>query len=205
MAQHKASSIAASKQSEEPASPISRMRSLIGRRGLFWIGGGLAAIIVVAFIVLLFQPSGKSGSPGILSVGQAAPDFTLADVSGHKISLAAERGHPVILNFWATYCQPCQSETPLLQRTMVQYSSSGLVVLGIDQADPVVDVAQFGKDYGLTYPLLPDVSQSVNHLYGVTGLPVSYFVDKSGVIRYDVNGALQPQTLAAGLRSIGLG
>ncbi len=180
------------------------IRAIVGRHGLFWIGGGVLALAAILFSVLLFLPSGQSGSPGILKIGQRAPVFTIDNVSGQAVSLASERGHPVILNFWATYCQPCQTETPLLQHTMLAHQNQHLVILGIDQGEEVSAIAQYGKDYDLSYPLLADVNQQVNHLFGVTGLPVSYFIDSQGTIRYIVNGVLSPSTLSAGLAAIGI-
>jgi cytochrome c biogenesis protein CcmG/thiol:disulfide interchange protein DsbE len=110
----------------------------------------------------------------------------------------------VIINFWGTFCAPCRSETPLLQRTYRAYQDQGLVVLGVDQAEPVDSVVQYGKDYALQYPLIPDTKLAINKLYGVTALPVSYFVDATGVIRYTVNGVLSQSTLATGLHTIGI-
>lgn len=179
-------------------------RQLLGRHGIFWIALLGGAAIVVVFIWLLFQPSGQSGSPGILSVKQAAPNFSAQTSSGKPITLAQFKGHPVIINFWATFCAPCRSETPLLQRTYLAHQSQGLVVLGIDQAEEVDAVVQYGQAYALTYPLIPDSGQKINHLYGVTALPVSYFVDAQGIIRYAVNGVLDANSLAAGLHAIGI-
>ncbi len=186
-----------------PAAPAKR--SLLGKHGIFWIALIGAAVVVVGFITLLFVPSGKAGSPGILTVGQKAPGFsahTAAD--GKAVTLAQFRGHPVVINFWGTFCIPCRSETPLLQRTFAAHSAAGLVILGIDQAEPVDSVAKYGKDYGLTYPLIPDSDQAINKAYGVTALPVTYFVDAQGVIRSATNGVLTTDSLASGLQSIGI-
>jgi len=179
-------------------------RRILGRHGVFWITLFVVGAVVVGFIWLLFQPSGQAGSPGILSIGQAAPNFAARTAAGQPVSLAQYRGHAVIINFWGTFCAPCRSETPLLQRTYSAYQGQGLVVLGVDQAEPVDSIVQYGKDYGLQYPLIPDTKLTINKLYGVTALPVSYFVDANGVIRYSVNGVLSQSTLATGLHTIGI-
>ncbi len=180
------------------------LRRILGRHGTFWITLIVVGVVVVGFIWLLFQPSGQAGSPGILNVGQTAPNFAAQNAAGQPVTLAQYRGHPVIINFWGTFCAPCRSETPLLQRTYSAYQGQGLVVLGVDQAEPVDSVVQYGKDYALQYPLIPDTKLAINKLYGVTALPVSYFVDAHGVIRYAVNGVLSQSTLATGLHTIGL-
>jgi len=92
----------------------------------------------------------------------------------------------------------------LLQRTLEQHQAQGLVVLGVDQGEEISAITQFGKSYELAYPLLADTHLAVNHKYGVTGLPVSYFIDGKGAIRTIVNGVLQTNTLQDGLASIGI-
>jgi cytochrome c biogenesis protein CcmG, thiol:disulfide interchange protein DsbE len=188
-----------------PAPVAPAKRSILGKHGVFWIALIVGAVVVVGFIALLFAPSGKAGSPGVLSVGQTAPNFTAqVAADGKVISLAQYKGHPVVINFWGTFCAPCRSETPLLQRTYAAHSSAGLVILGIDQGEPADSVVQYGKDYGLTYPLIADGVLKVNKAYGVTALPVTYFVDAKGIIRTASNGVLTPDSLAKGLQSIGI-
>jgi cytochrome c biogenesis protein CcmG, thiol:disulfide interchange protein DsbE len=183
---------------------IQQLQARLGRRGAFWIGGSVVTLGIVLFVWFLFQPSGAAGSPGVLAPGQQAPNFTLASTAGKQVSLSHFQGHPVVVNFWSTTCGPCQSETPLLQRTLQQHQAQGLVVLGVDQGEEMSAITQFGKNYELSYPLLADTHLAVNHQYGVTGLPVSYFIDGKGTIRAIVNGVLQTNTLQNGLTSIGI-
>ncbi len=189
---------------EPPAAATSSKRAWLGKHGAFWITGGVIALVAGAFIWFLFQPNNGSLSPGVLAAGQRAPNFSVTDVSGHVTSLAALHGHPIILNFWGTFCEACRTETPLLQRTYEACQGQGLMILGVDQGEQNDAITQYGKDYGLTYPLLPDPLQNLNRAYGVTGLPVSYFIDGQGIIRSVVNGPLTAQSLATGLRAIGL-
>ena len=181
-----------------------RIQQVLGRHGRFWIIGGVIALTFVIFVWFLFQPSGKVGTPGTLAIGQVAPNFTLNDANGHPMSLAQFKGHPLMLNFWATTCGPCASETPLLQRTVMAHQPQGLVILGIDQGEEDAAIAKFGQDYNLSYPLLADNKLKVNNQYGVTGLPVTYFIDQTGTIRSISGGVLFNNTLAAGLKAIGI-
>jgi cytochrome c biogenesis protein CcmG, thiol:disulfide interchange protein DsbE len=181
-----------------------RIKTRLGRYGIFWLVGGTITVLLIAFIIVLFQPSGNSASPDALHVGHAAPNFNLTDPSGKRFALAQFKGHPVVLNFWGTFCEPCKSETPLLEQTYQKYKDQGLIVIGIDQGEPMDPISQFGKDYALSYILLADTKLAVNNQYGVTGLPVSYFIDSQGVIRSVNNGVLLKDSLTQGLQAIGV-
>ena len=186
------------------ATPVPRLKRVLGKHGWFWIIGSSVTIAVVLFVWLLFQPSGQAAS-SLLPIGSKAPNFTLTDTTGHAVHLTQYHGHPVLINFWATFCVPCRTETPLLQRTLLAHHAQGLVILGVDQGEPQDAITRFGQEFGLTYPLLADFQLAVNRQYGVTSLPASYFVDAQGVIRYTINGILLTTTLATGLRVIGAG
>lgn len=178
-------------------------RMPLRRGGLLWVGVVVVIAVLAAGLWFLFQPSGTTAS-SLLPVGTAAPAFHLADSTGHPVTLGQYRGHPTILNFWATFCAPCRTETPLLERTALAHTAQGLVILGIDQGEPQDAISSFGKEYGLTYPLLGDYGLSVNKQYGVTALPTTYFLDAHGIVRATSNSMLTLDSLAAGLRSIGL-
>lgn len=181
-----------------------QIRARLGKYGTFWLVGGGITIFLVVFIFFLFQPSGSSVSPNVLHEGLSAPNFNLSDPSGKSFALVQFKGHPVVLNFWGTFCAPCKSETPLLEQTYQKYKDQGLIIIGIDQGEPMDAISQFGKDYTLSYILLADTKLAVNNQYGVTGLPVSYFIDPQGVIRSVNNGVLLNDSLAHGLQAIGV-
>ncbi len=132
-------------------------------------------------------------------VGQAAPSFTLVDLSGKKVSLADYKGHPVVLNFWATYCGPCKLEMPWFQDLQNKYKDKGLVVLGLDQDDgmAVKEVADASKRVGVTYPILmPD--DKVSKSYQLSDyIPETFYVDKSGKIVDQTIGAHSKNELEA--------
>jgi thiol-disulfide isomerase/thioredoxin len=117
-------------------------------------------------------------------LGKVAPGFTLVDLKGKKVSLADFKGHPVVLNFWATYCGPCKLEMPWFEAMAAKYQSQGLVVLGIDQDDGMAAsvVAAASKKVGVSYPiLLPD--DKVAQAYQVGDyIPETYYIGKNGKI-----------------------
>jgi thiol-disulfide isomerase/thioredoxin len=117
-------------------------------------------------------------------LGKVAPAFTLVDLKGKKVSLADFKGHPVVLNFWATYCGPCKLEMPWFEALAAKYQPQGLVILGIDQDDGMAAsaVAAAAKKVGVSYPiLLPD--DKVAQAYQVGDyIPETYYVGKNGKI-----------------------
>jgi peroxiredoxin len=150
-----------------------------------------------------FTPAGSadpSDDPAAkVLLGKAAPSFTLVDLDGKKVSLADYKGHPVVLNFWATYCGPCKLEMPWFQDLQNKYKDKGLVVLGLDQDDgmAVKEVAAASKRVGVTYPILmPD--DKVSKSYQLSDyIPETFYVDKSGKVVEQTIGAHSKDELEA--------
>jgi cytochrome c biogenesis protein CcmG, thiol:disulfide interchange protein DsbE len=114
-------------------------------------------------------------------VGQPVPGFTAERLEGGgKLSLAAYRGRPVVVNFWASWCAPCKSEAPALQRTWQRYQRAGLVVLGVDYTDASSDARAFVRKRGLTFPIVRDQSGSIGTRYDLTGVPETFVIDRRG-------------------------
>jgi thiol-disulfide isomerase/thioredoxin len=117
--------------------------------------------------------------------GKRAPAFTLADLSGKKVSLSDFKGHPLVVNFWGTYCGPCKFEMPWLEEFSHKYADSGLKVVGITY-DAEVGVPTISKDVrelGVTYPiLLSNAKAEDDYLKNTEALPMSFYVDKTGKI-----------------------
>ncbi|MCS6826419.1 MAG: TlpA family protein disulfide reductase [Caldilinea sp.] len=137
------------------------------------------------------------------AVGRPAPDFTLPTLDGGEFRLSNYRGTPVVLNFWATWCGPCQRELPAIQRAAEHYD--GLVVFAaIDQAEPIERVQRFVEEAGLTVIVPLDGEQIVGERYGVRGLPTTYFIDEAGVIRSiwmgEMNSIILAEQIAGLLR-----
>ena len=157
-----------------------------------------------------FFPVG-SPVPG-LAVGDLAPELegthagqpiTLADLDGNRLRMADLRGRVVWLNFWATWCPPCQEETPVLRDVFERYHDDGLelVAISVQETTPE-DVRRYVETYGLEYTVGFDATSAVFHTYRGFGLPTQFFIDRQGVIRHIVLGPVtrdQAASLIEGL------
>ncbi|MEO7020123.1 MAG: TlpA disulfide reductase family protein [Ktedonobacteraceae bacterium] len=178
------------------------------RRVITFSALGGIALLALIFIILVLLPAPPQQPHGGVAVGSPAPDFTLSIQGGSgrgSIALHALHGHPVVLNFWSESCQPCLSEMPYLRGIYARYGVQGaFTLLGVNQADPREDITRFGTTYKLNYPLLYDAHSTVNVAYGVTSLPMTYFVDSNGIVRFVVLQQLTPTTMQQGLQAIGV-
>jgi cytochrome c biogenesis protein CcmG/thiol:disulfide interchange protein DsbE len=145
-------------------------------------------------------PQGENLPPAP-AVGHPAPDFVLSTLNGDDFKLSALRGRPVVLNFWATWCPPCRAELPDLKSAYQRYGGQ-VAIVGVNQVEPAATVAQFAKEFGLTFPVPLDQRGDVSRTYGVRSLPTTFFIDRNGIIRQFQNGPLTEATLAQMLGSI---
>lgn len=132
------------------------------------------------------------------AVGRVAPDFTLPTVTGESVQLSALRGKPVVLNFWATWCGPCQREMPALEAASQHYAGD-VVFLGVDQGEELAVVAKYLDELGITFTVPLDSDMEVGDRYQVRGMPTTFFIDAEGVIRHLWVGEMNAVILAEGI------
>ncbi|MDH3315169.1 MAG: TlpA family protein disulfide reductase [Betaproteobacteria bacterium] len=111
----------------------------------------------------------------------AAPDFTLADPDGWKVSLKDFRGKVVFLNFWATWCESCREEMPSMERLYREFKGKGLEIIAVNVREKRPDALAFYRKLRLTYPVVLDSGGEVGLLYGAFGLPLTYLIDRKGI------------------------
>jgi cytochrome c biogenesis protein CcmG, thiol:disulfide interchange protein DsbE len=150
----------------------------------------LAVLAVVVALVALLAYGLASNEPDrdvedALAQGERrqAPELELPRLSGKGAeSLADYRGRVVVLNFWASWCEPCREESPLLQRWHERIEDRGATVLGVDAFDEIGRARAFVDEYGLTYPMLRDGEGSTRESFGILGFPETFVIDRQGRI-----------------------
>jgi cytochrome c biogenesis protein CcmG, thiol:disulfide interchange protein DsbE len=143
----------------------------------------VGVLALVALLAYGLSANKTSESPSSSLVNKVAPTPTLPTLDGPgKSSLAAYRGKVVVLNYWASWCDPCREEAPLLQRWQTRLENQGGTVLGIDVLDVTSDARAFVRKYGLTYPILRDGDGSSQAAYGILAYPESFVIGRDGRI-----------------------
>ena len=135
-------------------------------------------------------------------IGNIAPDFQLESVDGETISLNQFQGKPVLVNFWAVWCGPCQEEMPIIQDRFRQHNPD-LVVLAVEEGESRTDLLKYLEESEVTFFVLMG-TDSVAQRYGIYAYPTSYFIDANGIIRSIVVGSMSQSDLDAELAKIGL-
>ena len=128
-------------------------------------------------------------------IGRTAPNFRLVSLDGTTIDLADLRGHPVVVNFWASWCIPCRDEAPLLTAAQQRYAPRNVAFLGIVYQDSAASAQTFVDRYAISYPSLLDPDGRTALDYGVYGIPETYFIASDGTIRDKQIGPLDAVSL----------
>lgn len=152
-----------------------------GRSGVHWgrtaAWVGLFALLVVVAMVLMRKQEGP------VAIGQKPPSFTLTTFDNHAISPDDMAGKVILVNFWASWCVPCEQEAPYLESAWQYYQPRGDVLfLGIAWTDTEPASLQFMQKYNVSYPNGPDVGTVISQAYRTTGVPETYIIDKNGIL-----------------------
>jgi cytochrome c biogenesis protein CcmG, thiol:disulfide interchange protein DsbE len=129
---------------------------------------------------------------GASLVNKKAPELTRKDMSGNELSLRGLRGKVVLLNFWATWCAPCQLEMPTFVKWQQQYAVQGLQVVGISMDDEAAPARRIATKLKVNYPVAMGDAELGTRYGGVLGLPLTYLIDRNGVVRSRFEGETDP-------------
>ncbi len=164
----------------------------------------VAAVLVVLLLLALLTAEvvaqGRVRSlADRLEAGEtpAAPDFDVRRLNGDgSVSLASLRGKAVVVNFWASWCDPCEDESPYLEALWRDRRGDGLVLVGVNEEDVSKDARRFARRQGLTYPLVRDRSGELRDDYKLRGYPETFVLDRRGRIAALVRGPVTDEFLA---------
>lgn len=155
----------------------------------YWVRRVLLVCLVVLVGFAIYRVSTDTGGEPV--EGDKAPDFTLTTVDGKQVSLHDFKGKPIMINFWGTWCPPCQSEMPAIEEAYKVNKNKGFQVVSIDIHENELPVANFANQYGLTFPILLDKDRDIVKLYKIEPIPSSFFINSDGVIVHRIEGPLQ--------------
>ncbi|NOT21572.1 MAG: TlpA family protein disulfide reductase [Nitrospiraceae bacterium] len=150
------------------------------------------------FLMVVLVGIGGAAAADILPVaerhavklGELAPNFQLRDLNGRMVALSDLRGKVVLLNFWATWCGPCRVEMPAMEQLYQTFPRKDFEILAVStDAQGVASTRPFQQENHLTFPILHDSDFRVGLTYGARSLPMTFMVDRQGVIRHQVFGA----------------
>ncbi|SHN20174.1 thiol-disulfide oxidoreductase ResA [Gracilibacillus kekensis] len=166
-----------------------------------------SSILIILFAALLFAVVSNltAEEDAVVNIGDQAPNFQLKQVATNNetaMKLSDLEGKGVMLNFWATYCEPCEREMPYMEQLYPEYKEKGveIVAVSVDATEIVID--NFVDQYNLSFPILHDKKSQVLDAYGIRPLPTTYFIDENGVVVERVLGELTLERLEGYLKQI---
>jgi peroxiredoxin len=118
----------------------------------------------------------------LVNSGDQAPDFVLTDVSGEEVRLSDYKGKGVFLNFWGTWCKPCEREMPYMERQYKEFKKQGVEILAVNVGESNIAVEDFRDKYRLTFSIPLDKNRDVTRAYGIGPIPTTLTIDKNGKV-----------------------
>ena len=163
------------------------------------IAGACALVAATAVLTVGYAGSvAPIAQRGVVKPGDPAPNFQLRDMNGRNVSLSDLRGKVVLLNFWATWCGPCRVEMPAMERLYRAYDRKDFEILAVStDAQGTAVTRPFQQENKLTFPILHDSDFRVGLSYGARTLPMTFMVDRQGIVRQHIFGARDWEALEA--------
>ncbi|WP_335869770.1 thiol-disulfide oxidoreductase ResA [Bacillus sp. 2205SS5-2] len=155
----------------------------------------ILAILLAAVGYTLYASITKD-SRDMIKIGKPAPNFMLTDLEGNSHTLSDYKGQGVMVNFWGTYCKPCEKEMPAMDRQYQVFQDQGIEILAVNVGESKYLVEKFAKKYDLSFPVVTDVEGDVQDAYGVYNLPVTFLVNPDGNIESILKGELTDEIIA---------
>ncbi len=153
----------------------------------------LVAVAIIGIVAALYSVRHKYGSHAAprRTANQTAPDFTLPQLDGPDLRLSSYRGKLVLLDFWASWCEPCRVETPHLTELQQKYGDQGLQIIGVSMDDSPDPARAFYQQFHMNYPVVMGNAKTGELYGGVLGLPIAFLIDRDGRIKAKHIGATE--------------
>ena len=163
--------------------------------------GIILALLAVAIGYTIYSSVTKD-KVEVIRANMDAPDFELTDLEGNVHRLSDYLGQGVVLNFWGTWCEPCKREFPAIERQYKSFEEQGVHVLAVNIAQSNLEVKNYVKNMGMTFPVAIDKTKSVMNAYNVTVLPATILINADGKIEKIITGEMSETQIVAHMKSI---
>ena len=163
--------------------------------------GIILVVLIVAIGYAIYESITKK-EVEVIAIGSEAPNFELVDMNGEKHRLSDYEGQGVVLNFWGTWCGPCEREFPAMENEYKNYKDNGVEIIAINYGQTQFEVSTYVKNMGMTFPVVIDKTKSVFGTYNIGLFPTSIFVDKDGIIQQISKGEMSEKQIKAYMASI---
>ena len=196
------------RQAEEPDGRIDAS----GARRVSPLRIGIMALAVAAVLALtallalgLLNKSPVTGRSGATRIDKPAPAINMPLYGGGNIAAADYAGKPVVVNFWASWCGPCRQEAPIFERLSREYAERGVLFIGVNIQDAETDAEAYLREYDITYPNGMDAGGGISVDYGVIGIPVTFFINRDGIVQRRWAGVMRETQLRTWIDELVLG
>ncbi|MGD6804094.1 thiol-disulfide oxidoreductase ResA [Rossellomorea aquimaris] len=159
-------------------------------------------VVLAAAVIYTLYANFTKEERGVLKAGDQAPDFVLQDMEGNTHQLSDYKGQGVFLNFWGTWCKPCEKEMPYMENQYQAFKDEGVQILAVNVGESDFQVNKFIEEHDLTFPVVVDSEIDVQNAYGIKPLPTTLLVDENGIIQRIITGEMTETDIEQHMKSI---
>ncbi|MDG5470683.1 thiol-disulfide oxidoreductase ResA [Jeotgalibacillus sp. ET6] len=152
--------------------------------------------VLIAAVVYTLYSTLTDDERMLVKAGDAAPDFELTDLNGETHRLSDYKGQGVFLNFWGTWCKPCEKEMPYMENQYQEYKDEGVQILAVNVGESEFQVANFANEYNLSFPVVRDAQKDVMYAYSIGPLPTTLLVNPEGEVVKVIKGEMTEEMVA---------
>ncbi|MCP3738680.1 thiol-disulfide oxidoreductase ResA [Rossellomorea sp. BNER] len=159
-------------------------------------------IVLASAVIYTLYANFTKGERGTLDKGDTAPDFVLTDMKGETHRLSDYKGEGVFLNFWGTWCKPCEKEMPYMENQFQKFKDQGVNVIAVNVGESDFQINKFIDEHQLTFPVVVDKEKDVQNAYGIKPLPTTFLINPEGKITKIITGSMSEKDIEQYMESI---